>query len=593
MSEKEEIKNKVSDEEEDSEIPKFNNLETQIENILNRKLQHLSLLEKQIKSDEKFLVNSERKLGRLKDLLNRCLTEILEIQENMKEEAKSKKEKKKANESKRDIKGRGKVKSRVNEVKGSKMKLKGPTQVKASARGLKKKEGSKVAGIKENSEVKDKNPKKRVTLHSKKIEKKASAIRKKSLDTKRKTRKEKSQKRIPSKKGGNIMKKNVRVPGKNIKKGKSIDKKHRAKFGSKKEVSLRNNSEKKKKSKETKGSDKKADKEKKEKKKEEKKVEEPKAEIDNKSKEEKKEEKPDEKLVKKADERPEETKSIEKKDEENNEANEKTENTPELEKEEEQEQEEIKVEEDTEPILTSLKIELISALFPFCKSSKNEKILSVVPELKELISTLTIEQEESKGELEALKTEDESLYSEAQKIKDDNFKKSEGLKQYFKLINDEAVQEFREIESPGELKLDPILMIFGAFTLQSPTWQEQPTSVFYDKISGLLEEYTDAYEDIEIRNLPETELRAIEDFISENQSAFDDWKASKEKSELIYFLGLAVAEMMKEVGLGKYVKDVDLEQEPESQRRTQMRRVNWLEKKLFKLPEWIDKLENS
>ena len=107
MSEKEEIKNKVSDEEEDSEIPKFNNLETQIENILNRKLQHLSLLEKQIKSDEKFLVNSERKLGRLKDLLNRCLTEILEIQENMKEEAKSKKEKKKANESKRDFKGRG------------------------------------------------------------------------------------------------------------------------------------------------------------------------------------------------------------------------------------------------------------------------------------------------------------------------------------------------------------------------------------------------------------------------------------------------------------------------------------------------------
>ena len=569
MSGKEEQEANVVEEEKPEKVPNFNNLEFQIESILSQKLEHLNELEKNIKSDEKFLISSHKKLNRLKDLLDKCLVETLDIQRKLKEESKAKKDKKRNMESKRDVKkgahkkredkAKSNAKPKRNEPRISKVGPRrggeangGPAK---AGRAEKRKDAKKGA---RDTDKKDRGRKKRMTVHAKKLGRGPGQPSKGSVDKKR-SKKEKSQKRIGSKRQG-AGKRGGRQGQRPAKKGKSGAKKD-------KDNDKSNVKEQPEEKREPEHPEEEVREQKRE---EEAQAEAPKEENGEKGEKGEKEENEE-----KTDNNEKEVKE-EKKDEE-----EKGESQPEEAEDQAEEADSAQV------AVTPEKVKLVLDLFPSCKGNIDES--TIEPSMGHFIDQLENELKSTEEEISAMKAQNEQLEAESSKLKDEKFAKSDSMTEHLKGISDEMVQTFKDLESPGDLKLDPVLLIFGAFTLQSPIWGQEPNAVFYAKIPGLLEEYTDAYEDVEVRAVPDHEIFAIERYLKGQPGIFDDWEQMKERSELAYKLGMIVVEMLKEAGLGPFVSQID--PESDSDERSQARRLGWLMRKSELLPDWLSQLK--
>lgn len=152
----------------------------------------------------------------------------------------------------------------------------------------------------------------------------------------------------------------------------------------------------------------------------------------------------------------------------------------------------------------------------------------------------------------------------------------ESTEDFLNVLNVDMIEDFEEDINENCVKQAVFFQIFFFVCIDARDFRLPVDRGFWDPLLGYLQEYSEYFMDISPRKLTVKETLDLDRFLSQNLGIFENWHQTQDYCEMTYYLGLFIFEMLKELGLGKYVPNVGIEESEEDRARDFARRLNWL-----------------
>ena len=220
-----------------------------------------------------------------------------------------------------------------------------------------------------------------------------------------------------------------------------------------------------------------------------------------------------------------------------------------------------------------------------------------IPHLAEVwvdnVRDQAIELEVERGRIlnELKQTDQDRVLEFEETLEGKPWEKTDEMEDYLNLITSDMLEQFEDIEEIEEfvkLGLSRVYRLFYYICIGPIEWTRTIDDDFIEELFVFFDKYRYGFFDLEPRALGVKELLVLERYLSRNLGMFAKWTKYKDKMDLWYYLGVFIGECLKEVGLGKHVDEMDLEDEADERLRDIALRLKWMKQKSVFLEKYLE-----
>ena len=221
----------------------------------------------------------------------------------------------------------------------------------------------------------------------------------------------------------------------------------------------------------------------------------------------------------------------------------------------------------------------------------------VIPYLSEIwvdtVRDQAIELDVQRGRIlnELKANEQERVLEFEETLEDKSWEKTDEMEDYLNMITSDMLEEFEDIEETEDfvkLGLSRVYRLFYFICIGPIDWTRTIDEDFIEELFMFFDKYRYGFFDLQPRALQVEDLLFLERYLSRNLGMFAKWTKYKDKMDLWYYLGVFIAECLKEVGLGKHVDEMDLEDEADERLRDTALRLKWMKQKSLFLEKYLE-----
>ena len=187
--------------------------------------------------------------------------------------------------------------------------------------------------------------------------------------------------------------------------------------------------------------------------------------------------------------------------------------------------------------------------------------------------------------------EQERVLEFEETLEDKSWEKTDEMEDYLNMITSDMLEEFEDIEETEDfvkLGLSRVYRLFYFICIGPIDWTRTIDEDFIEELFMFFDKYRYGFFDLQPRALQVEDLLFLERYLSRNLGMFAKWTKYKDKMDLWYYLGVFIAECLKEVGLGKHVDEMDLEDEADERLRDTALRLKWMKQKSLFLEKYLE-----
>ena len=216
------------------------------------------------------------------------------------------------------------------------------------------------------------------------------------------------------------------------------------------------------------------------------------------------------------------------------------------------------------------------------KGFSEDIIESEVHQLKAKLRTLI-------SEKKLIRKENKPLFKQIQEIKPElvGVKPQilETTEDFLNVIEEDMFHDFEKQVARKEQCGHLMFRVFFSICVDKRDLRLPLNDRFWESLCEYLAEYEDYFIDIIPRDLSPREVFELDQFLQRQTRRFENWGHTQSVCEMTYYLGLFTFEILKELGLGRFTPQLDMEETEDDRVRDLARRVNWLEAKQSILEE--------